>query len=311
MMPTNRGSELMDCQKAILLALPLLAVTVAAGADRLYLYREAFIEVGSPDTATLEQCKTTAKKVIAAWNFDAAIMHWANASGMKRPLLVRLLSDERMARDHPGLRAAALKNGDKFVVKMGLLGDPTLDLTIAHEIGHVQAFRTLGSYAEMNVVPTYFLEGHGLMMNQLYADHLGVNRHEGGGKQVRDLMSITAAEAQAVLTDDRYFRVGMPAEKQTKNYHMECMGMFFIEYLRVNKRISDAVPRMARVFESVARGESYGQAFAESYGVPLDQAIAEVVAFMKRTETHRADRFKGMRFEEYLPENAKKSTEKE
>ncbi len=74
---------------------------------------------------------------------------------------MRLLSDERMAHDHPGLRAAALKTGDKFLTKMGLLDDPSLNQTIAHEIGRIQAFRTLGEYAEKDVAPSYFLEGHG------------------------------------------------------------------------------------------------------------------------------------------------------
>jgi hypothetical protein len=75
-------------------------------------------------------------------------------------------------------------------------------------------------------------------------------------------------------------------------------GLFFVEYLRVRKSIPDAVPRMGRVFESVGRGKTYQQAFAQTYGLTVNQAVSEVVAFLKRTETHPAERLKGTYFEQ-------------
>ena len=78
------------------------------------LYKQGFLQVVSPDGATLEQCKLAAKKVSAAWKFDLNLMKWAHPEVMERPFILRLVSDERMKREHAGVRAADGRHGGKI-----------------------------------------------------------------------------------------------------------------------------------------------------------------------------------------------------
>lgn len=285
----------------MLLALPLLIGAKSPTTKDQILYREGFLQVVSPDGATVEQARAMAKKVLAAWKFDLNVMHWTHPAEMERPLTLLLISHDRMKREHAGARATAARSGDKFNVDMNLIGDESIDRTFAHELGHVQMFRVLGKYSGRSDVPSYFLEGHGQMLNQLYSDHLGQDRSGPGASIVRTMMSFTAEEARNILTDPSYFKVGTAAEKMDKAAKMERMGLYFVEYLRVRKDIPDTVPRMGRVFELVGRGRTYEQAFKQAYGLSLDGTVSEIVTYFKRTETHPADRIKGTRFEEYLP----------
>ena len=82
---------------------------------------------------------------------------------------------------------------------------------------------------------------------------------------------------------------------------MERMGLYFVEYLRVFKNIPDAVPMMARVFEKVGAGESYEQAFEQTYGVPLKDVIAEITKLFRKTHPQPEERLKGTRFEQTTP----------
>lgn len=285
----------------MLLALPLLLGAKSRKTNDQILYRESFLQVVSPDGATEQQAKEMAKKVLAAWKFDLNVMHWSHPEEMKGPLTLRLLSHDRMKREHGGARATAASSGNKFTVDMNLIGDESIDRTFAHELGHVQMYRAIGKYSERSDVPHYFLEGHGQMLNQLYSDHLGQDRSGPGANIVRTMMSFTAEEAHDILTDPSYFKVGTAAEKENKTNRMERMGLYFVEYLRVRKEIPDTVPRMGRVFELVGRGKTYEQAFKQAYGLSLDRTVSEIVTYFKQTETHPADRVKGTRFEAYLP----------
>ena len=152
-----------------------------------------------------------------------------------------------------------------------------MDVTIAHELGHVQAFRVLGRYS----VPSYFMEGHGLMMNLLYADHLGLEHHKLLADRTRAFRSFTAEEARAILTNEEYVDAGTDQEKGKRIFRMEQMGLFFVEYLRIRKALPDAVPMMGRVFERVGQGKTYRQAFGETYGISLNRVVSDVCAFLK------------------------------
>ena len=284
----------------LLLVVPVLIGAKSRTSNDQILYRESFLQVGSPDGATAEQAKAMAKRVLAAWKFDLEVMHWSHPAEMERPLTLRLLSHERMKREHGGARATAGRSGDKFNVDMQLIGDESIDRTFAHELGHVQMFRVLGKYSGESNVPSYFLEGHGQMLNQLYSDHLGQDRSGPGASIVKTMMSFSGEEAHDILTDPRYFKVGTEKEKQNKAAKMERMGLYFVEYLRVRRSIPDTLPRMGRVFEFVGRGKTYEQAFQQAYGVSLDGTVSEIVTYFKRTETNPAERIKGTRFEEYL-----------
>lgn len=284
----------------MLLALPMFILAKSKKTDEPILYREGFLQVVSPDGATAQQAREMAKQVLAAWKFDLSVMRWSHQEELERPLTLRLLSHDRMKREHGGARATAARSGNKFTVDMNLIGDESIDRTFAHELGHVQMFRALGKYAGESHVPSYFLEGHGQMLNQLYSDHLGQDRSGPGASIVHTMMSFTAEEARDILTDPNYFKVGTAAEKMNKAAKMERMGLYFVEYLRVRKDIPDTVPKMGRVCELVGRGRTYEQAFKLAYSLSLDRTVSEIVTYFERTETQPADRIKGTRFEEYL-----------
>jgi hypothetical protein len=269
-----------------LLALSLLPAALAGVTNDRVLYQDDVLQVVSPDGASVEQARAAAREATAAWTFDLNLMRWADPAAMQRPFTLRLVSDDRLARERPGSRAYAV--GNAFTVGLGLTGDASINGTFAHELGHLQAFRVLGGRS----VPHYFLEGHGLMMNQLYSDHLGLDRHAVLADQARTILSLTAEEARTILTDE---------ERSRKDPNMESMGLFFVEYLRVRKTMPDAVPRMGRVFELVGRSRTYAQAFGHVYGLSLQRTVSEIVAFLHRTAAHPAERLKGTRFEQYAP----------
>jgi hypothetical protein len=146
-----------------LFAALLPIVARAATSNDEFICREGFLQVVSPDGVTVEEGRAAAKQVMAAWKFDLSVMHWAHPAGMNRALTLRLISDARMKREAGSARAYAEKNGDRFDVRMGLIGDGSIDVTFAHELGHIQAFRVLGGFTPK--IPNYFYEGHGLVMN--------------------------------------------------------------------------------------------------------------------------------------------------
>jgi len=105
-------------------------------------------------------------------------------------------------------------------------------------------------------------------------------------------MKLTAEETETVLTDE---------ERSKKEPHMEPVGLYFMEYLRARKGIEDAVPRMARVFEAVGRGEPYDKAFRHVYGMSLDRTVSELIKYIRATASNPVARIEGTCFEQYLP----------
>jgi hypothetical protein len=201
----------------ILLALPLSIVAISEQSDEPILHHDGFLEVVSPDGATREQGRELAKQVRAAWNFDLSVMHWSHPEDMERPLKLRLVSHDRMKREHGGARATASSSGNKFTVDMNLIGDESIERTFAHELGHVQMFRVLGKYSEGGRVPHYFLEGHGQMLNQLYSDHLGQDASGPGARFVKTFMLFTADEAHEILTDPQLLQSRHHRGKRKEN----------------------------------------------------------------------------------------------
>src|SRR5581483_1057441 len=207
--------------------------------------------------------KMAAKRAMDAWKFDLDVMRWSHPEQLQGVLTVRLLADSRVP---AGVRAYAEGNGKRFTVRVGLVGDPSLDLTMPHELGHIQAFRAAKGF--QYPVRDYFLEGHGLILNALYSERLGLERRRKTRRdQAQTVMSMTGDEARIILTDQKYTESGTAEERLRKNDRMERLGMYFVEYLRVRKNLPDAVPMMGRVFESMAEGKGYGQAFAQTYGM--------------------------------------------
>jgi len=281
------------------IGLPFVLVAAGALAGDRSLCNEGFLQVVTPDelSVSADQCRAVAKQTMAAWRFVADQMRWAKPSKMEYPLTLRLLSVDRMKTEHAGVLGFA-RGRDLFVVSASVLDDPFANGTLAHELAHIQAKRTLGKLSEKNLVPRYFIEGHGNRMGLAYRDHLRVTTHDYDVRKARQIMKFTADEARTILTDDSYGT----GDKKNED-RMEAMGIFFVEYLRVRlhgKGISDALLRMGRVFELVGSGETYQSAFQEQFRTSVNEAVAEIVAFVRRTESAPATRLKGTRYEPFL-----------
>ncbi len=83
---------------------------------------------------------------------------------MNRLLTLRLLSDDSMKREHPGVFGFALQGGNLIVVSTDLLSNPFAKGTLAHELGHTQSFRALGRFSTKRAVPG--LDNAGIMTVQ-------------------------------------------------------------------------------------------------------------------------------------------------
>ncbi len=281
----------------MLLAFPFLLGAKAHSPEEHLICREGFLQIVSPDPIGVDECRRVGAMAIEAWNFDLKQMEWSPSVNMRRPLTFRLLSTERMKTEHGGVLGIAKGSGDLFLASTAVLHNPTGKGTLAHELGHIQAFRALGPDSSVSLkVPHYFLEGHGLSMGRAYRDHLGLggNEFDAGGAKI--VANLTPKEARLILTTNtNYYRGDRHKERV-----MEAFAVFFVEYLRVRKGMPDAVGRMGRVFELVGRGKTYETAFKQTYGLSVDRAVSEITAFMERTESTPAERLKGTRYDGLL-----------
>jgi hypothetical protein len=288
---------------ALLLALVLPWTIRAQTPTDKRLCQDGFLQVVSPDAGdmTQDQCRAVTAKTLAAWRFAAGLNGWSSQADMeKHPLTERLISVARMKTEHPGVLGFS-RGANLFVVSLAVLEDPFANGTLAHELAHIQAYRAAGSRAAPGLAPRYFIEGHGLSIGRSYRDHLGVLTREFDTHKAAQIAKVTAADAQTILTDNTYGSRG-----SHESDVMESMGIFFVEYLRVRYRggLADVVPRMARVFEALGGGQSYTQAFQQQFGAPITQVVADVVGFVKRTESNPVERLRATRYQD-LVRNAK------
>ena len=298
----------------LLLALPLLLGAKANAATDHDVCHEGFLEIVSPDRIGMDQCRQVAKMAMAAWDFDMKQMNWSPSIDIKRKLKLRLLSVERMRARNPGAYAIANGGGDLFIASTAVLKDRSAVGTFAHELGHVQAFRALGPISKTSLKAThYFLEGHGLIMNRLYADHLRISAPEDWTDNVGTVMSMSPNEARIIFADNSYAKSSNAKDHAEKVFKMESLGVYFVEYMRTRvhgRGIPDTVPKMGRVFELVGRGKTYGQAFKQVYGVWAGDVASEIVALFESTRANPAERYKATRFEPASQIVAKQSRKK-
>ncbi len=289
----------------LLLALSLLVIAKGEAAEDRLVCSKDFLQIVSPDQLSVDQCRQVAKMTMDAWKFDLKQMNWDSSTTMDAPLTMRVLSIERMKAEHKGSLGFARSNGKLFVTSARLLDDDSANRTLAHELGHIQTFRTLGRHSLK--VPVYFLEGHGLSMGGAYRDHLGLSSNKNDTRKARQIASLTANEAKLILTTNKNYYISDGKKDRKKEDMMESMGIFFVEYLHVRGGIPNAVERMGQVFELVGRGKTYESAFKQAYGISLDKIISELTAFMEQTASDPAERLKETRYEGLLDLKTKKA----
>jgi len=271
----------------LFLALPFLLGAKNQGVKEHVVCRDGFLEIVSAESISIKDCRRLAKTTIDAWNFDMKQMNWRTWKNKNRKLKLRLLSVKTMEAKHPNTYAFAVSTGDLIVTSTAVLhGRPASVGTLAHELGHIQAYRVTGS-KRSGKVPAYYWEGHGISMGQSYLKMLGITTPKLNAERTRIVAKLTTGEARLILTTNRAYFKG----NSQKLFRMEAFGFFFAEYLRVRKGMP--IARMGRVFEQVGHGWTYRQAFKQVYGITINQAISDVIAFMERTKSNPSERFRG------------------
>jgi hypothetical protein len=237
---------------------------------------------------------------MAAWKFDLNLMQWASGVNMGKPLKFRVLSVARMKANHGGVLGLAQANGVVFMASTRVLNDPLGQGTLAHELGHIQAFRALRTIQCYHKVPDYFFEAHGFGMSKVYREHLGLTPNPGFSRNMaRTVAQLSATEVRLIMTTGpAYFKKNGKREMD-KYRQMEYFAAFFGDFLKLHLGVPDALSRMGRVFERVGNGETYAQAFKETYGFTVNHAVSEVTAFFQQTEGSPAARLKGTYLEQF------------
>ncbi len=175
------------------------------------------------------------------------------------------------------------------IMRSNLLQDPSDNRTIAHELGHLQACCVLGK--RIDAIPKYFFEGHDLMMDQLYAGHLGVAGQSFSASIAKAVMSLSPQEAREIL--DGYSNPGKDPRRMAT---MERLGLYFVEYTRTRLQ-GRCIPGMARQLGRVFEGIGEGGTCEQAYRVPASQVVEEIAGLFERTQAQPAKRLEGTRFE--------------
>jgi hypothetical protein len=294
--PLFPGSALIFRRRSFLPALASLALLLlvaarepALAAERV-VYQDSLVEMTSADAIPRDVCRTAAERIREAWEFDLREMRWQNPGIGRKKIVVRLIAPEKLTADHHGLRAVTAPDGIHIKLRSDLLEtEGGRYRTVPHELGHVQAFRALGKRS----TPFYFMEGHGLILGHLFAEAHGKLK-DGNVENTKTLRKLGPEEVRTILTDNSYSNGEKDADRTFK---MECMGLFFVEYLRARhggRGIPDMVPKMGQVFDRVGRGEKYPDAFRKVYGFSVDKAVDELVDLFKQTKDDPDRRFEGL-----------------
>jgi hypothetical protein len=166
----------------------------------------------------------------------------------------------------------------------------------AHELEHVQMSRLRAIEPE---IPVYIFEGIACSLGDRFAFQVS-NSSTYLTNAKSKLSSYTADNAADVIAN---FRV--PSEIATfrssgKLYQAEHLGGLFIEFLRVRKasRSEEFFRKCGSMWQDVGQGSSFLSSFERSFGLTLESAEQQFIAFMKETENKSDVRFRNTIYQE-------------
>ncbi|MBX7099693.1 MAG: hypothetical protein K1X89_18395 [Myxococcaceae bacterium] len=258
-------------------------------------YRDAQVQVVSDVQLSEREAKALATRVERAYAFDAAIHGWSKDDDLAPRLTVAVLGQrgfQALSGDTSGAVGGFTTGPSLFVVPEEVARQRRSDddVTIAHELGHVQDYRQAGK--RLAAVPMYLQEGKAYLLGDLEPMARGQ-----GSASARNVVAtwerMSARDAQWVV---QRFRTARDEALSGRNgYVGEVGGALFVEFLRTQFHggHADVLKRLGTVVADVGAGQSYGAAFGRQFGGSPDAAEAAFVAWVKSTEDDPARRLDG------------------
>ncbi len=260
------------------------------------VYSDGAVRVISDERIPREEGEALARRIEAAYQYDARRQRWPDEAPLDAPLTVAVLSAGGFARftgDRSGSVGGVTTGPDLFVLPDRVLGraDAMDEQVIAHELSHVQDFRQGGPRVEQ--VPVYLQEGKAYLLGESYpATRQLANPHLAYVAEA--LGEIRAEDAERMI---RRFRTGEDeARSGAFGFIGETAGALFIEFMRVRMGKKDAVAQVAEVISAVGQGERYEVAFKRQFGVAPRQVEEAFVEFIAATEGSPEERLAGTLF---------------
>jgi hypothetical protein len=260
---------------------------------------------------TPQQGAALARRVDAAYYFDLTVLGWHDLSKVTQPpVTVKVLTDEAMKQKHPG--TFGVTTGENlFEMGRTYVDDPNADLTLAHELTHVQDERQMNNRA----LPMYMMEARATYLAYLYTIRIGSHFQGTARAYANAIMQCNRNSAMTALKvpQDNVTREshsgGAPEASNFANggnpdlFAISAIGRFYMEWLRVKFRgrgYPDTLQRASTMMEWVGRGKTFPQAFQIAFGVAMEQAQAEFFAYLDQTQAAPQERIKGTIWQEDL-----------
>ena len=271
------------------------AALARSGLGLSLAYRDAQVQVVSDVRLSEQEARALAARVERAYAFDAAIHGWAKDDDLKARLTVAVLGQgafQALSGDSTGAVGGFTTGPSLFVVpeEVARLRRADDDVTIAHELGHVQDYRQAGRRLEQ--VPMYLQEGKAYLLGDLEPMARGEGSASARGV-VATWERMSARDAQWVV---QRFRTARDEALSGRNgYVGEVGGALFVEFLRTRFHggHADVLRRLGTVVADVGAGQSYSAAFARQFGGSPEAAERAFVAWVKATEDDPARRLDG------------------
>jgi hypothetical protein len=291
-------------KEALSLALLALLAAPARAQERPELreiFRDERVRVlVVPDVALApEAAQAIAQRTEAAYDFAQSALGWSDDAHLARPFTIEVLTREAMRQQYPGALGVTVSTSRFLVSESYLERSATADCTIAHELTHIQDRRRLARHR----TPAWLLEGRARAVGALYGKKLGLPTQREDRGEARALAQLGADDARATFAS-HLLRLGEPEEpfgedeeapRRVSIATMEQVGHLFVEFLRTRWRggAADALERLTRVYERMARDESLPSAFEAELGAPLTDAQGAFVAMLERTSDDPHERLRG------------------
>lgn len=257
------------------------------------IYRDEQVRVVSNVRVPAADGRALARRIERAYKWDEGKEKWPDKAPLRAPLTVEVLSRDAFSRftgDSSGSIAGVTTGPNLFVMPDRALHSTNSadEDTIAHELAHVQDIREAGQ--AITKVPIYLQEGKAYVLGDEYPATEGLSDSHLGSVS-RSLGQLSAHDVQTVLA---HFRVGADEQRDPNfTYYGEITGALFVEWLRTQRKVPDAVPKLAKAIAQTGQGASFDAAFRAQFGISLAGAESAFVNFIGATEGDPRARLKG------------------
>lgn len=264
--------------------------TTAAPVNRHHqikdVYRSKDLVISSDEKLTKKQIRRIAAEVRDAYHVDAFEQDAHRTP--KKPIVVGVFSDKTFSQIAPPesfgvtLDRNTIALSDTIARNGGNGGDRAV---LAHELSHLQDHRAAGKRYDR--VPTYLEEGKAVVLGDVYDRRRGL-KNPAIAESAKALGQYTADDARQVF--ENFAGNEAPELRRGNGARDERIGALFVEFLRTrlsangHQGRSNAYAALDAAVRRVGKGQGFDQAFKKEFGVSLDDAKNQFLAFMKQTE---------------------------